>query len=882
MELRAAIWETLRTANWGYLVESNTVAFSDISDKAAWRLAQVLYRGSNISVEDTLALLRHFLRGDEGYNLVPGNNTVHIEKAVFVATQVQWNAFGFDLLLDTQTHALVRPLPWHPAWLSDANHLAPDETATRRTRRRQMEAIAGDPFLHSLGYQTYRSEGQRAAIRSVLATPSGATLIINLPTAMGKSLCAQILGTTPFLNAKGRGVVVVVVPTIALAIDQARSYGTRRGDAHNAVAKYAYQGGGANNDQLKQRIRDGDQEIVFAAPESLIGSLRSCLYDAAEKGYLKALVIDEAHMVEAWGDEFRPAFQELAGLRRALLATTPSTHPRFRTVLLSATLPLSAIERLNQVFGEPGQKCAQVASLQLRPEPQYWMRGFFYPAEHEDGGIISADEQRESAVLETLRHVPRPVILYVSEVDEAKAWTQKLRNAGFRRLDCMTGDTQPEEREKIIERWNENRTDIVVATSAFGLGMDKGDVRTVIHACLPETIDRFYQEVGRGGRDGDACLSFLLYTGGDNQTATNLSVRRLISTEKGLPRWKRLFENAQALPGERFLVNLDMSPGVGEDNIDMIGERNRKWNARTLTLLQQAAIIELDDSRPAQGDPNARNKRTLRIRRDDHLDEAMWLDRIETHRSTANDAARAQRESMMAATPGRGRTACVSTILDGVYTLPDNSVARCCGGCPACRRENRSPFAQTPSVSDWCWSDAHGRELLSDKMSNACREGGGILLSYDASWKQDKVMRELRDALTRFVDAGVRLILFPEYTSEATIVNLCKAITLPTIFVERGFNSETTPRRLPTVVICLPPAGDIASPPTAWDETTWRIIKRRILTAHTDTTRSPFFVIAPNDTPDTAADYGNEGRTAIDMWACRRFALNAFVQEYYL
>ena len=105
-------------------------------------------------------------------------------------------------------------------------------------------------------------------------------------------------------------------------------------------------------------------------------------------------------------------------------------------------------------------------------------------------------------MLEALRHVPRPAILYVTRVVDAKAWRDRLEAEGFEHAELVHGETGANERDRILRGWRDGDIDLVVATSAFGLGIDYRHVRAVVHACIPESLDRFYQEVGRGGRDG--------------------------------------------------------------------------------------------------------------------------------------------------------------------------------------------------------------------------------------------------------------------------------------------------------------------------------------------------------------------------------------------
>src|SRR5262249_4308962 len=146
---------------------------------------------------------------------------------------------------------------------------------------------------------------------------------------------------------------------------------------------------------------------------------------------------------------------------------------------------------LESLYGQHGD-VQMVAAVHLRPEPRYWS----YRAR--------SYSEKVTRVRELVRHVPRPFLLYVTEPRQAEEWLRLLQDDGLRRINVFHGKTPNNSRDIIIEDWTQNRLDGIVATSAFGLGMDKSDVRTIIHATVPETLDRYYQEVGRAGRDGCA------------------------------------------------------------------------------------------------------------------------------------------------------------------------------------------------------------------------------------------------------------------------------------------------------------------------------------------------------------------------------------------
>src|SRR5262249_12314371 len=173
--------------------------------------------------------------------------------------------------------------------------------------------------------------------------------------------------------------------------------------------------------------------------------------------------------------------------------------------------------------------------------------------------------------------------------------------------------------------------DVVVATSAFGLGIDQPDVRAVIHATTPETCSRFYQEVGRGGRDGRSASSLLLHVDADWQLATRLA-RRIYPNEKVKPRWDSM-RSTRHLSRDRthWWVDLDdLQPGLRGAG-KFTSERNRGWNQRVLTLLQQARLISLET--PIDEEPPVEMTSPVGVRPLQHdMESEAWSDRWRTVR----------------------------------------------------------------------------------------------------------------------------------------------------------------------------------------------------------------------------------------------------------
>lgn len=248
--------------------------------------------------------------------------------------------------------------------------------------------------------------------------------------------------------------------------------------------------------------------------------------------------------------------------------------------------------------------------------------------------------------------------------------------------------------------------DIVVGTSAFGLGVDQSDVRSVIHACLPESIDRFYQEVGRGGRDGRASASLLVHTSSDARIAESLGSTKVIGVELGLERWEAMILQAEALGADRYRISLDAKRGAIVQN----SRENQAWNLRTLALMMRAGLLELDGEAPpalASLGENAIEEAferyvggsVVRIMHSGHRDPKTWTELVEPARQQTMRSSRDAFALMQSATTGAEDFA---AIFRRAFTIGPGSAlgARgrtvpqpACGGCPNCRGCARAPYS---------------------------------------------------------------------------------------------------------------------------------------------------------------------------------------------
>lgn len=741
---------------YDYLSQASNFNLEDLTDFAACqqRLLGALQSSSRLDVGDVAALTRHVLRYEA--ELQGGvSPTIKVPRIPpFPKHRKTWELSSMDILDEKPDSFVLSARPWTPEWLLGSATTSPDTPLFQEKICRNCSPVAGDPFLSVLRHKTYQSVGQREAIRAILTAPPKATLVVNLPTGSGKSLCAHLPAQ---LKSEPIGVTIVIVPTVALAIDQERAFQEKTGTSY-ATAYYSdtSASGQERRDEIRDRIRQGTQSIVFVSPEGLIESLPHSVYQAARQGFLRYFIIDEAHIVEQWGDEFRPEFQELAGLRRDLLRLKS-----FPTLLLTATVTESCLDTLETLFGQPGP-FQVLSSVQLRPEPSYWF------------AWCSSWEERQQRLVEALSNLPRPLIIYGSKVADVERWYSELQRGGFKRIAKMTGNSSQNDRWQLLEAWRRRQIDVVVATSAFGLGVDLPDVRAVIHVCIPETIDRFYQEVGRGGRDGKATLSLTLYTQPDYDVAFNLNEITYISSERGRSRWEEMFAQKSSLPDGRFQVPVNVTPSYNLD-LDPTSARNQDWNIRTLTLMSRAGLLEIDAEPPPQRTNFAsestykaalekhRNLRIVRILNDSHLYPETWHHLVEPARSQrqrwADRSLKLMREALR---PKR----CISEIFSEAYSIPARElpyrkrvhVERACGGCPVCREQGVEPFVGGIPLPAPVWSEPY---FFVGEPLQRLLDGETLLLVFYAAF-EDKRAERNRDRLFKWlINQGVQNIVAP-------------------------------------------------------------------------------------------------------------------------
>jgi hypothetical protein len=408
-----------------------------------------------------------------------------------------------------------------------------------------------------------------------------------------------------------------------------------------------------------------------------------------------------------------------------------------RTLLLSATLTDTSLETLRALFGTDG-KFESIAVVQLRPEPDYWI------------APVAEEQARNAQVIEALYHAPRPAVLYVTEVAEADAWYNRLIAAGFRRLRKLHGKTGRVEREEIVTQWRDGLLDIVVGTSAFGLGIDYPHARSIVHACVPETLDRFYQEVGRGGRDGKASLSLIAPTAKDFDVAKGINAQQVISIDRGLHRWQTMFTRKLHTSDGRFAVRIDGRPGNTDRDIDMSGETNTDWNLRTVALMARAGLVRLLGT-PYPRVEDEGDWLKIEIMDDHHLDKATWQQRVEPVR---REGWKANQRNLDLMRDFLRDERCPAEILEELYGA--DRIGRACSHCSRCRVDPACRHL-TKEVGE---PRAPWLEDLHPTLARLLDRNLRLLVTYDPEGLPRAASRRLSESLQRLQQANlVKLLL---------------------------------------------------------------------------------------------------------------------------
>lgn len=342
---------------------------------------------------------------------------------------------------------------------------------------------AREILKHQFGYDSFRMN-QEAAIECVLAKKDALVL---MPTGGGKSLCYQI----PALMADG--LTLVVSPLIALMKDQVDAL------KNNGVSAAFLNSTQTSREQVEifQKIKTGEIKILYVAPERLLQSGDKFL-DFLKNINVAQFAIDEAHCISSWGHDFRPEYLQLRKLK--------INFPNVPLIALTATADKLVRKDIVERLGLKNFKLFQ--SSFNRPNIYYSVE----PKRNTYQKILQYLEKRRD----------ESGIIYCLSRAGAESLADDLRSEGFSALAYHAGLSK-DERDKNQELFLKDEVKIVVATIAFGMGIDKSNVRFVVHYDLPKNIESYYQETGRAGRDGLQSDALLFFSWGDVNKLQNFA-----------------------------------------------------------------------------------------------------------------------------------------------------------------------------------------------------------------------------------------------------------------------------------------------------------------------------------------------------------------------
>ena len=426
--------------------------------------------------------------------------------------------------------------------------------------------------LHThFGWSRFRA-GQRPVVEAVL---SGRDALAVLPTGGGKSLCYQL----PALVRQG--LVVVISPLVALMEDQVLQL-QRRGIA--AACLHAGLDPGRRQ-QAMAALRDTTLRLLYLAPERLQGEATQRMLETnAAEGRLVALAVDEAHCISAWGHDFRPDYRRLGLIRRLcpgvpMLALSATAAPRVRADILrlldlrSPLVQVSSARRTNLRY-----------AMQRRPRdpmPQ----------------VLEALEQSRGAAL-----------IYARTRRSVEHWAERLQSQAVAATPYHAG-LDPATRQTALTQFLEQDRPVLVATVAFGMGVDRGDVGLVLHLDLPATPEGYLQESGRAGRDGLPARCLVLFSPGDRTSlgwamqassgrGTNPDERhRLDLAQQQLRRMEAVAEGEMCREQALLLAVGELVDPCGRCDRCCASPKRKDWSRQATTLLTHLDEHEGTDMR---------------------------------------------------------------------------------------------------------------------------------------------------------------------------------------------------------------------------------------------------------------------------------------------
>ncbi|RBW55784.1 RecQ family ATP-dependent DNA helicase [Tenacibaculum sp. E3R01] len=399
------------------------------------------------------------------------------------------------------------------------------------------------------GYTSFRHP-QEEIINAVLNYKDTIAL---LPTGGGKSICFQI---PALIN---EGVCIVISPLLALIQDQVESL-TKRGIKATTIPS------GSSQDEiitLFDNIRFGNYKFLYLSPERLQSRF---IQEKIKQLTVNLIAIDEAHCISEWGHDFRPSYTNISILREL--------HPNINIIALTASATNKVIDDIKSYL--------ELKSCNLFKK-SFNRQNLAYQ--------IFNTEDKLYKITQIFTKIKAPAIVYVSSRNRTKEISAYLNAKGFK-SSFYHGGLSTLEKQISFDNWMSESTPIMVATNAFGMGIDKSNVRVVIHLNLPSSLENYIQEAGRGGRDGKKAFSVILTNKSDVNSLKELQQKQYPTINEIKIIHKKLYQHFQISKGEHIESSFDFDFLAFSNKYNFIP--NKVSNA--LQLLNNNGVITLNSS----------------------------------------------------------------------------------------------------------------------------------------------------------------------------------------------------------------------------------------------------------------------------------------------
>ncbi|RZS90693.1 RecQ family ATP-dependent DNA helicase [Aquimarina brevivitae] len=370
-----------------------------------------------------------------------------------------------------------------------------------------MNNLAAKILEQYWGYQSFRPL-QEAIIQSVLNKEDTFAL---LPTGGGKSICYQV----PALIKEG--ICIVISPLIALMEDQVTNLKSKGIKAIALTSGISF----SELDQQLDNCIHGGYKFLYLSPERL---QQDIVQERLKQMNISFIAVDEAHCISQWGNDFRPSYKKITILREI--------NPTLPMIALTASATKEVVSDI-------------ITELDLF-DPKLFKSSFYRPNLSYNAIKVS---DKNYALLQVLQKHQGSAIIYVRNRKSSVALAEHLKDHGIS-AQFYHGGVDNKEKTKRFKAWLHNSTRVMVATTAFGMGIDKPDVRVVIHYDIPESIESYFQEAGRSGRDGESATNVLLYQDKDIARVKNQFIKVLPDTDYVKMVYRKLTSYFQISYGE--------------------------------------------------------------------------------------------------------------------------------------------------------------------------------------------------------------------------------------------------------------------------------------------------------------------------------------------